>query len=93
MHPAALHPPLSNGAPTEGGCQWASYLDEQLASSQDEARVSVAHAAGELPEGSSIAGVRICAEEHLPCQARHHVINSLVVSKIVSRQQFMSCMA
>ena len=43
-------------------------LDEQLASAQDEAGIGVADARSKLAEGAGIAGVRVRAEEHLPCR-------------------------
>lgn len=43
----------------------APHLDEQLAGAQDEACVCVADAGGELAKGAGVAGVGVCAEQHL----------------------------
>ena len=48
------------------------YLDEQLASAQDEASICVANAGGKLAKSASIACVGVRAKHHLTCQCHQH---------------------
>ena len=54
-------------ATPEHSTKGRAYLYEQLASAQDEASVRVTDARGELAKGARVAGVRVCAKQHLPC--------------------------
>jgi hypothetical protein len=42
-----------------------SYLDKQLASTQDKASISVTHTSGKLTKSPGIAGVGVRAKQHL----------------------------
>ena len=54
-----------------------TYLDEELASAKDEARVCVPNASGKLAKGTRIAGVRVCAKKHFACKGQLHMSVSL----------------